>query len=297
MSNIISCPSCLTRLRLPEGDTGEVRCPKCKTTFSPEDSSPPVHVQTAPRRSPRDEPEDDRRWAPRRYDEDDEDQPRRGWLPRELPGKGVAVTAVLLLTLHIVSDAGVIACELTGLKVTLPQEPGAPPPGPGDRINPVGCLQILIVIPTIVLFCMWMYRSYANLRLMGVRGLLYSPGWAVGYFFIPILNLFRPCQVAQEMWRASDPTADLNYRDWGRNSLSAVIGFWWFFWILANIAGQIAFRITLAGNVPADVDDAVTIVASALSLLAGLFAILVILKLRRRQEEKLEALLQRGDEP
>ncbi|MFC1995866.1 DUF4328 domain-containing protein [Chloroflexota bacterium] len=47
---------------------------------------------------------------------------------------------------------------------------------------------ILFVI-TAVLFYMWIHRAHRNLPSLGVSGLKYSPGWAVGGFFIPILNL------------------------------------------------------------------------------------------------------------
>src|SRR5688572_6359973 len=62
---------------------------------------------------------------------------------------------------------------------------------------------VLFVIAT-VFWCMWVYRTYRNLPALGAEGLNYSPGWAVGYYFIPVLNLFRPFQVMRETWRASD---------------------------------------------------------------------------------------------
>ena len=30
-------------------------------------------------------------------------------------------------------------------------------------------------------------------------------GWAIGPWFVPILNLFRPWQIAVETWEGSDP--------------------------------------------------------------------------------------------
>ncbi|MBM3996772.1 MAG: DUF4328 domain-containing protein [Planctomycetes bacterium] len=32
-------------------------------------------------------------------------------------------------------------------------------------------------------------------------GLTYTSGWAVRCWFVPILNFYRPVQIAQEIWR------------------------------------------------------------------------------------------------
>jgi hypothetical protein len=142
-----------------------------------------------------------------------------------------------------------------------------------------------------------MYRGYKNLVEMGVTGLKYSPGWAAGAFFVPILNLFRPCQIAQEMWRASDP--DAVRRDgprWEEGSGSVVIGFWWAFWIISGIFQQINFRATLSG-VENDVTRGASIISDSLSILAALCAIVMVRSLRARQVCKLEALWEQERTP
>ena len=56
----------------------------------------------------------------------------------------------------------------------------------------VGGLYMISAILVTIFWMMWVHRSYRNLRRWVLRGSDYSPGWAVGYYFIPILNLFRP---------------------------------------------------------------------------------------------------------
>src|SRR5207245_1107765 len=79
----------------------------------------------------------------------------------------------------------------------------------GQRLETVlmvlGFGHTAVMIITAVVFLIWLYRSYANLQALWTEGHTYAPGWAVGYYFIPILNLFRPCQVMQETWKGSDP--------------------------------------------------------------------------------------------
>ena len=72
-------------------------------------------------------------------------------------------------------------------------------------VSCVGLTQSAVYLGTVVAFCFWVYSAHANLRWLRVSGLEYTPGWAVGWFFVPIMLLFRPCQVMFEIWKASDP--------------------------------------------------------------------------------------------
>src|SRR5262249_5348965 len=93
------------------------------------------------------------------------------------------------------------------------------------------------------------YRVYSNLYLFRVSGLTYSPGWAVGYFFIPIISLFRPYQALQEVWRASDPDVPADdRRGWRDTDSSPVILLWWLLWIAGGILAQVYLRMALSGR-------------------------------------------------
>ena len=66
-------------------------------------------------------------------------------------------------------------------------------------------LLVAVSLATSVAFLMWIHRAYRNLPALRGTPLKCSPRWAVGYYFIPILNFFRPYQVMKEIWRESDP--------------------------------------------------------------------------------------------
>jgi hypothetical protein len=158
-----------------------------------------------------------------------------------------------------------------------------------------GCLVPLVFLPTAVVFCMWMHRSYKNLLEMGTRGLSYSPGWAAGAFFVPFLNLVRPCQIAQEMWRASRPgRREDEGRGWRSASASPVVGAWWACCLIATIVSYAASRTRWA----VDFEDTglfpIFLVKEGFWVAAALFAILMVRRLRARQEAKLDVLLGRA---
>lgn len=89
---------------------------------------------------------------------------------------------------------------------------------------------------TAVFFLLWTYRSYRNLSALSGRDLRFSPGWAVGWYFVPIMNLFRPYQVMKEIWEGSDPEADPSRPGaWEERPVSPLLPGWWGLWLLSNL--------------------------------------------------------------
>src|SRR5438093_12382214 len=67
-------------------------------------------------------------------------------------------------------------------------------------------IYFLAFIPGAFGFLTWLQRAYRNLPALHATELRYTPGWAVGSWFIPLVNLFAPHQVVSELWKASDPS-------------------------------------------------------------------------------------------
>ena len=68
----------------------------------------------------------------------------------------------------------------------------------------------------------WLYRSRANLDALNVTGLNYSPGWCVGWWFIPVANLVMPYRVFSEIDRGS------RWRDkWVEHGTPGLVTTWW----------------------------------------------------------------------
>ena len=144
-------------------------------------------------------------------------------------------------------------------------------------------LEFIIYITTVVFFLMWIHRAYKNLRALNPANRLdYSPGLAVGGFFIPFANLFIPFRVVKEIWQKSWPADEaLLYAP----SPPAIFGLWWTFWLLASFSGNITWRINFDDNIPESTKTLVSIVSGALSILAAVFAYLVVDAIDKRQEE------------
>lgn len=85
-----------------------------------------------------------------------------------------------------------------------------------------GAAQIISRIFIILAFCIWINRSCKNAWLLDPPRMKTTPGWAAGYYFIPVLCLWFPYLSMREIRNASYGRSD---------KLSALLPLWWFCWI------------------------------------------------------------------
>ncbi len=127
-------------------------------------------------------------------------------------------------------------------------------------------------------FLVWTYRLNKNLRALGVTGVRNASAWAVAYFFIPILSLYRPYQVFREIWQASGPgPAARTGQAWQNLKSPALLGFWWVSVILTNIVASLSSN---SGG-----DTSIEVVDNAVALLSTLLALQVVRLVTARQEK------------
>jgi hypothetical protein len=155
----------------------------------------------------------------------------------------------------------------------------------------VAILELLIYVATVVFFLVWLYRAHDNLRAFNPWSRPeYSPGWAVGSFFIPFVNLLVPYRAVREVWQKSGPPDEALM---STPAPPAVFPIWWTFWLLASFAGNISMRLSFNERVPESTATMISMVASVLSIVAAAFAYLVVDAIDERQEAT-TAMLQLG---
>ena len=184
------------------------------------------------------------------------------------------------LQINLLSDA-VAGVEISEERVTLNDL----------REMAVALLSVLVYIATVVAFSMWIHRAYSNLPALGnpKQGLEYSPRWAVGGFFIPFANLVIPFKVTREIWNKSDPNirSDDDFM-FAQPASAPLVGVWWTFWIITNVADNIVFRLSRGAETPETLLwlTKLGIGAAVLEIPAAIFAIMVVREIDRRQEER-----------
>ncbi len=114
----------------------------------------------------------------------------------------------------------------------------------------------------------WVYNAACNLRALGVRGLQNTPGWAVGWFAVPIASLYKPFQVFEELYLASGSPLG-----WRRLKTPLILRWWWGGWLVYGLAGYAASALTrldpsvatvIAATQLLMVDAAITVCCSVL---------------------------------
>lgn len=161
----------------------------------------------------------------------------------------------------------------------------------GLLIVAAGLSMIAVFVATVVAFSMWIHRAHANLPALGnpKQGLEYSPRWAVGGFFIPIVNLFVPYRVVKEIWVKSDPSvrSDEDFM-FSVSQVPSIIGLWWAFWLISNFVNNILYRFSGEATTPEALlgEGHLNLIAAVLEIIAAVFAIKVVRGIDRRQEER-----------
>lgn len=104
----------------------------------------------------------------------------------------------------------------------------------------VGAAQVLVSVTSGILVLVWIRRANAKAKQLGAVGMQFTPGWSIGWYFIPIANLWKPYQAMREIWQASADPKHWQYETW-----PALLPWWWFLWVSSSFIGNAAFRLSL----------------------------------------------------
>jgi hypothetical protein len=110
------------------------------------------------------------------------------------------------------------------------------PAGYAITLLAIGAL--LAMIACFILVGCWIYRANANAHSFSDY-MSISPGGAVGWYFVPILNLFKPFQAMKETWLASHYPGN-----WHSEPAPSIVSWWWGLWIVTNILGGLSLRMS-----------------------------------------------------
>ncbi|WAC18369.1 DUF4328 domain-containing protein [Luteolibacter sp. SL250] len=194
--------------------------------------------------------------------------------------RGITVVLVVLLGLIVLIDTVSLLLNFSQHVMLSRSFTDEEATANDSRQGMVFVVRLITFIATTVCFCMWIHRANRNSRGFGAQNMQFTPGWAVGWYFIPFANLVKPCQSMAEIWKVSgDPFG------WTQRKAGPVVATWWTLWILNNISSNVASR--LSGNARNIVDlQASTVawmVAIGISIASAVSAIILVRGVYRRQ--------------
>jgi hypothetical protein len=140
-------------------------------------------------------------------------------------------------------------------------------------------LAALVVAGVVVI--VWFYRARWNAAAYGTHEQRRSQGWAIGGWFCPVISLFYPYQMTNDVLLASeaDPGPPTRY------ALSvSLVSVWWAAWLTHSIFAFIA-RISrnAAGVSGLRTADVLDIVTSVIDIATATLFILVVRRITRAQ--------------
>lgn len=100
-------------------------------------------------------------------------------------------------------------------------------------IGIVGLIQFTMFFVVGPVFLRWIYKMNETLRTTCSDQMEFTPGWSIGWYFVPIANFFKPFQAMREIWLMSHKGVSASY---------SILGWWWFLWIVSNFVGRIVLR-------------------------------------------------------
>lgn len=144
----------------------------------------------------------------------------------------------------------------------------------------IGIMQIVIFSLVLISYFMWVYRANFNARQIGAQGMKVTPGWSVGWYFVPIWGLWKPYVAMKEIWKAS-----LNPKDWHNQQVPALLGWWWFFWLLTQSLSMQSFKLSAKAEEISQMifANVVTIGSDVLEIPLSLIMIALISKIYKMQ--------------
>ncbi len=149
-----------------------------------------------------------------------------------------------------------------------------------NRVIASAVVWLVVFAVTGIVWCVWQHRAQRNAIELADGKLEFTPGWAVGWWFVPFANLVKPFQTVRELWKASHGGHN------GRVVATwSVIGWWWGLWLTASVLERIIVRV----GSPNDLSDFIRhdmlgIVANGVTVVAAILAIMIVRSVVALQE-------------
>jgi len=171
-----------------------------------------------------------------------------GARPFQAPGSVGKAVRLLLVIEAILGVVSSVATFIASRGDTFMRFPGIVP-GIRQRISPFGFypqpmgtvvwIASLVSTGTVICWLIWQHRAQANVWAIPspVKPDI-TPGWAVGWWFVPVANLVMPFLAVRELSRRS---ADAT----GSQRSALILWTWWLCWVGALVIAAIGSVSTL----------------------------------------------------
>jgi hypothetical protein len=150
-----------------------------------------------------------------------------------------------------------------------------------DAVDAMSTILSVFNVAVFVLFIIFLFRAVKNTELWNTVKEKWTPGWAIGSWFIPLANFVLPFLVVLETWRRSDSDVVTGAKP------QTSTGLLWAWWLLF-VVGYVAIQFDPYDNPTLDqirVRDGVAIGGTLLLTASAILMIVLVRRLARWQHQ------------
>lgn len=159
----------------------------------------------------------------------------------------------------------------------------------------VAVAQLAVHLLVILCAFVWIMAANRSARALGATDFTYSPFASVGWYFVPVWNLWKPVHAMAEIWSASVRGTAA----WRMEELPRAFAVWWPLFIIVNATGRSAARHILPAQDPSAivVANRITLVSDGLSILLTMAFLWIVRDIQRGQRARFATLPAPRPEP
>ena len=151
-----------------------------------------------------------------------------------------------------------------------------------------GLMELAVYLVTAVMFLIWLYRARTNAELLSPWPHRRGRPWVIWGWIVPIISLWFPKQIVDDIWASSQPGVLARSRDLASAPRSGLIWAWWLAWVFSVWIGQVSSRLFWKADELPELKQAaqVDIFLNVATIVAAIFAIAVVRSITRLQENQ-----------
>lgn len=161
-----------------------------------------------------------------------------------------------------------------------------------DQVSLVtSVLSLLVLGAAAVSFVCWLWRARLNAEAFLPLRHRRSRVWVILGWFVPIVSLWFPKQVVDDVWRTSDPGRPPHESGLKFAKPTGLVTAWWVSFLAYSIGGNISLRAWLQAEDAEQFQFAntVDIALGPIGLAAAILAIVIVRRITAMQEASLGA--------
>ncbi|MEX3017263.1 DUF4328 domain-containing protein [Gymnodinialimonas hymeniacidonis] len=123
---------------------------------------------------------------------------------------------------------------------------------------------LIALIGSYIASGMWIYRAASNAQAVTPNPEVITPGWAVGWYFVPFANFVMPYKAMRQTW---DGLVGSGGRDWPSWAI-----IWWLLWVATTVIAGVSNNINFNAYTIEDFRTGTTLdVVSSLTAIPAAF--------------------------